>query len=68
MRLKDMEEWITIKDAAEIMGITRQATYKWIHNNRIRHVKTRLGYLLDPEDVQRVARERQERLEGQNHG
>ena len=64
MRLKDMEEWLTLQDAAGVMGISRQAVHKWVRDNKIRHVKTRLGYLLDPEDVQRAARERQERQRG----
>jgi excisionase family DNA binding protein len=60
MRMKDFENWLTATDAAERIGISRQAVHKWLEDGKLRAVKTRLGWLIDPEAVEKAARERKE--------
>jgi excisionase family DNA binding protein len=59
MKLKDLERWLTPSDAAEVLGISRQAVHQvYIDQGRLRAVRTRQGWLIDPDDVARAARER----------
>jgi excisionase family DNA binding protein len=61
MRMKDFEHWLSVKDAAERLGISRQAVLKRLEDGKMgRAVKTRLGWLIDPESVEEAARERKE--------
>ena len=60
MRMKDFENWLTITDAAEQIGITRQAVHKRLRDGKLRGVETRLGWLIDPEAVEKAAQERKE--------
>ena len=52
MRLNDLENWLTPGDVARELGISRQAVHKRLKDGKHRAVKTRLGYLIDPESVQ----------------
>ncbi len=61
MRMKDFENWLTVSDASERIGISRQAVHKRLRDGKMRAVETRLGWLIAPEAVdeaERVARER----------
>ena len=58
MRLKEMESWLTPTDVGRRFGVSRQAVHKWLENGKLRAVKTRAGWLIDPDDVERAARER----------
>ena len=60
MRMKDFETWLTATDAAERIGISRQAIHKWLEDGKLRAVKTRLGWLIDPKAVEEAAQERKE--------
>jgi excisionase family DNA binding protein len=62
MRLKDFEHWPTVKDASDRLGISRQAIHKRLEEGKMgRAVKTRLGWLIDPESVEQAAKEREQR-------
>lgn len=55
MRLKDLKElesWLTPGDVAKREGISRQAVHKRLDNGKYRAVKTRLGWLVDPESIE----------------
>lgn len=52
MRLKDLENWLTPYEAGQRLGITRQAIHKRLNEGKLRAVKTRQGWLIDPESVE----------------
>lgn len=54
MRLKDLETWFTPGDVAMRVGVSRQAIHKRLEEGRYRAVKTRQGWLIDPESVEEV--------------
>jgi predicted transcriptional regulator len=59
MRLKDLETWLTPADIARLLGISRQAVHKQLEEGKYeRAIKTRGGWLVDPEAAERVAAER----------
>jgi excisionase family DNA binding protein len=59
MKLKELEDWLTPSEAAERLGISRQALHKtYLDNGKLRAVRTHAGWLIDPDDVDRVRRER----------
>jgi hypothetical protein len=51
MRPKDLEKWLSAADVARLRGVSRQAVHKQLENRRYRAVKTRIGWLVDPESV-----------------
>ncbi len=62
MRLKDFEHWLRVKDASDRLGMSRQAVHKRLEEGKMgRAVKTKLGWLIDPESVEEAAREREQR-------
>lgn len=50
MRLKDLETWLTAKEAADRVGISKQAMHKRLNEGKggYRAVKTHHGWLIDP--------------------
>jgi hypothetical protein len=56
--LKELETWLTPAGAGLVMGMSKQATIKKLENKTLRGVKTAQGWLVDPENAARVARER----------
>ena len=58
MKLKELERWLTASEAAAIVGISRQALYPYLYDGRLRAVETRAGWLIDPEDADRLRQER----------
>ena len=59
VKLKELEDWLTSSEAAERIGISRQGLHKsYLDNGKLRGVKTHAGWLIDPDDVERVRRER----------
>ena len=59
MRLKDLEGWLTAADVARIRGVSRQRIHQLLNDGKYRAVKTRLGFLIDPESVdQRTGEDR----------
>lgn len=58
MRMKDFEKWLSVKDASDRIGISRQAVHKRLEDGKMRAVKTRIGWLIDPDAVEKAAQER----------
>lgn len=58
MRMKELENWLTPAEAGEIMGMSKQSAMYRLENGTLRGVKTHQGWLVDPKDAERVAREK----------
>lgn len=59
MRLSDLENWLTPAEAGKVIGISKQATIKQLEERTLRGVKTHQGWLVDPDDAERVRDERE---------
>jgi hypothetical protein len=55
--MRELEGWYTTGDTASALGKTPQGIKWLLGEGRLRGVRTRLGWLVDPEDVRRYARE-----------
>ena len=55
--IRELENWLTTSQAASILNKTRQGVTWMVENRKLRAAKTQLGWLIDPKDVERVARE-----------
>ena len=55
--IREFEEWLTTGEVASRLGKSRQGVVWLCENRRLRAVRTRLGWLVDPNDVERYARE-----------
>ncbi len=51
--LKELERWLSTSQAKEKMGKSRQGAMWMAENKRVRAVKTAVGWLYDPEDVEK---------------
>lgn len=49
--LKELENWLTTSEAASKLGKTRQGVVWMCENGRLRAVRTRLGWLVDPKGL-----------------
>lgn len=58
MRLEEMQGYLTPHEAGEVIGVSKKTMLTWCEDRFIRGVKTHQGWLVDPEDAERVARER----------
>lgn len=58
MRLRDLEHWLSASDVARMRGVSRQAIHVQLAEGRYRAVKTRIGWLIDPKEADRIERER----------
>ena len=58
VRLKELENWLTPAEAGRVMGMSKQGAISRLEQQTLRGVKTHQGWLVDPEDAARVARER----------
>jgi hypothetical protein len=56
--LKELKTWLTPAEAGQVTGMSKQGTIKRLEQKTLRGVKTHQGWLVDPEDAARVARER----------
>ena len=52
--LREFERWLTTSQAASELGRSRQGVLWMLENGRLRSVKTQLGWLVDPEAVERM--------------
>jgi hypothetical protein len=50
--LKELESWLTTSESARELGKTRQGVVWLCENGRIRAVRTKLGWLVDPKAVE----------------
>lgn len=55
--IRELESWLTTSQAASKLNKTRQGVTWMVENRKLRAAKTQLGWLIDPKDVERVARE-----------
>ncbi len=53
VRLKELEKWLSTGQAAKALGISRPSTIARAEDGSIRAVRTAVGWLYDPESVQR---------------
>lgn len=51
MRLKELENWLTAKEAGERLGISRQGMQKRLLEGKHRAVRTHHGWLVDPDAI-----------------
>ena len=51
VHLKELERWLTPTEAGRVIGMSKQATIKRLEAGKLRGVKTRQGWLVDPEDA-----------------
>ncbi len=58
MRLQELETWVTPQQAADMVGISKQAIHKHLKDGKFRAVNTQQGYLIDPKSVKAFADER----------
>jgi hypothetical protein len=56
--LKELETWLTPAEAGRVMAMSKQGAIKRLEQRTLRGVKTHQGWLVDPEDAERVAREK----------
>jgi hypothetical protein len=52
--LKELEKWLSTSQTASRLGKSRQGVLWMLENGRLRGVHTALGWLVDPEDVERT--------------
>jgi hypothetical protein len=52
--LRELEDWLTPAEAGHVIGITKQGMIKRLEEGRQRGVRTRQGWLVDPEDLKRT--------------
>jgi hypothetical protein len=55
--IREFEQWFTTSQAASDLGKTRQGVVWLCEHGRLRAARTPLGWLVDPKDVGRYARE-----------
>ena len=55
--IRELEKWLTTSQTASKLNKTRQGVTWMVENRKLRAAKTQLGWLIDPKDVERVARE-----------
>jgi len=65
-RKAGLDGWITVREAMEILGLTRVPVIRQIHRGKIRAVRVGKQFLLDRESVERYKAERYAR-HGRNH-
>lgn len=54
--------WPTVRDASRRLDVSSVWVTHLLRSGNLRAVKTKLGWLIDPTSVDRLARERQARL------
>ena len=52
VKLKELETWLTSGDVMKATGRTKQGAINLAKKGRVRGVKTRAGWLYDPESVE----------------
>lgn len=58
--IREFERWLTTGATASRLRKSRQGVVWMLENRRLRGVRTPLGWLVDPKDVERVQQERGE--------
>ncbi len=55
--IRELETWLSTSQVAKKLGKTRQGVMWMAEHKRVRAAKTAVGWLYDPEDVDRLAHE-----------
>jgi hypothetical protein len=55
--IQEFENWLTTGETASKLGKTPQGIKWLLAERRLRGARTHLGWLIDPQDVERFARE-----------
>ncbi len=66
--IREFEKWFITGDTASALGKTPQGIKWLLENRRLRGARTRLGWLVDPKDVERYAREHGIERKGEDDG
>jgi hypothetical protein len=61
--VREVESWLSPSEAGEILGTSGQWVTQLARNDKLDAVRTSLGWLLNPADVERLANKRLERAE-----
>lgn len=61
--LREIENWLSPSEAGKLLGTSGQWVTQLARSGRLDGVRTSLGWLVNPEDVDRLARERTEAVE-----
>jgi hypothetical protein len=62
--VRELEKWLTTGETASKLGKSRQGVVWLCENRRLRGARTALGWLVDPKDVERYAREHNIQIKG----
>lgn len=61
--IREIEDWLSPSEAGKLLGTSGQWVTQLARTGRLDGVRTSLGWLVNPEDVDRVAKERTEAAE-----
>lgn len=62
--LRELESWLSNGDVAKRLGVSRPTAIRAAEEGHIRAVRTRLGWLYDPESVEQYRQRRLRRGRG----
>lgn len=54
MKLNDQMNLMSTGEASRLLGVSLETVRKWIYDGTLPATKTKLGYLLEPEEVETV--------------
>ncbi len=61
--VREVENWLSPSEAGDILGTSGQWVTSLARRGALDAVRTSLGWLINPEDIQRVANERLEKAQ-----
>ncbi|MGH3089545.1 MAG: hypothetical protein ACRDSJ_19830 [Rubrobacteraceae bacterium] len=61
--VEEVANWLSTSEAGRVLGTSGQWVKQLARRGKLRGVETSLGWLVDPEDVERLANERLEKAE-----
>lgn len=61
--IREIEDWLSPSEASKLLGTSGQWVTQLARAGRLDGVRTSLGWLVNPEDVDRLAKERTEAAE-----
>jgi hypothetical protein len=61
--VREVESWLSPSEAGKVLGTSGQWVTQLARAGRLEGVRTSLGWLVKPEDVERLANERLEKVE-----
>lgn len=56
--VREVESWLSPSQAGRVLGTSGQWVTHLARNRKLRGVKTALGWLMDPESVEQMAKQR----------